>query len=177
MRCWIRWSTTSIVLGTLLLFASHASAAGGTIKQPGNHPDYSWELEPHLVVGLFKGPGEFKGKPGGGGFGPGFRATVEIVDNGFISSINNTVGISFGGDFDVTKKDVSAVIPVVMQWNFWLHEEWSVFGEPGIAFKVGDKGKFGPVVAVGGRWHFNRDMALTLRVGHPSVTFGISFLL
>src|SRR5690606_19347209 len=84
----------------------------------------------------------------GTGFGPGFRGTIVIVDNGFIGKINNSVGIGFGLDWLVFGDDHchgprrnpdfchdhhQVITPVVLQWNFWLHERWSVFGEPGFA--------------------------------------------
>jgi hypothetical protein len=69
--------------------------------------------------------------------------------------------------------------PLVMQWSFWLHRRWSVFGEPGVALLVeqGDV-DFAPfVLYAGGRFHFSERVALTLRVGYPTFSLGISFLL
>ena len=46
-------------------------------------------------------------------------------------------------------------LPVVLQWNFRLSEQWSVFGEPGFAFRIVDPGddKFQIMVLyAGGRW-------------------------
>ena len=92
--------------------------------------------------------------------GVGFRGTLELVDNGFISSINNSVGLGFGVDW--TKK--RTWIPIVMQWNFWLSRNWSVFGEPGVVLRIEDGVKFeggkGPdkldpfAFYAGGRLHF-----------------------
>jgi hypothetical protein len=69
-------------------------------------------------------------------------------------------------------------IPVVMQWNFWLSRNWSVFGEPGGALRLRN-GRVDPepVFYAGGRLHFTDTIALTLRVGHPSASVGVSFLL
>ncbi len=150
----------------VLLVSTNASADHLRIKNPGLHPDYSFEAEPHLLLEPFD-----KFGPGGG-----FRGTIELVDNGFIRRINNTVGIGFGAD--ITQK--SLYIPVVMQWNFWLSDNWSVFGEPGGMLRLRGKGKGAAdflSLFVGGRWHFAKDMSLTMRVGHPSFSVGVSFFL
>ena len=70
-------------------------------------------------------------------------------------------------------------VPVVMQWNFWLHPKWSVFGEPGLALSHRSDGGFGlsPVLSVGGRFHIADSVALTLRLGYPTVSLGVSLLL
>lgn len=154
-----------------MLASAAARADELVIKTPGDHPNYRFELEPHGLVG-FGGPFD-KGRPD---FGAGVRATVIIVDNGFIKTINNSVGIGFGGDMFF--KDTTLILPVVMQWNFWLSTHWSVFGEPGVGFapvrhKRGDL--FHPVFGAGGRYHFSDKVALTLRVGYPSASVGVSF--
>jgi hypothetical protein len=143
-----------------------ALADVSTIKQPGVHPDYVFEAEPHLLVAPFD-----KFAPG-----VGFRGTIELVDNGFISKINNTVGIGFGVDWT----EDHFRFPVVMQWNFWLSQNWSVFGEPGGVLNVhkgGDKVEPRPAIFAGGRFHFSNFVTLTMRVGHPIASVGVSFLL
>jgi len=146
------------------LFASPAFADQSTIKLPGAHPDYVFEAEPHALVAPFD---DFRP-------GVGFRGTLELVDNGFVSSINNTVGIGFGADW--TRHHFR--VPVVMQWNFWLSRNWSVFGEPGglIDF-TDDRTRVHPAFYAGGRFHFNDRISLTLRVGHPVSSVGVSFFL
>ena len=52
--------------------------------------------------------------------------------NGFIDRINDSVGLGFGVDYT---RD-NTWLPLVMQWNFWLSEHWSVFGEPGYRVQV-----------------------------------------
>jgi hypothetical protein len=156
-------SLASLALPSLLLVTSGALADQSTIKVPGAHPDYSFEAEPHLLVAPFD---DFRP-------GVGFRGTIELVDNGFVSSINNTVGIGFGADWS---RDHFRV-PVVMQWNFWLSRNWSVFGEPGALIDFGDKTRAHPAFYAGGRFHFSERVALTMRVGHPTASVGVSFLL
>ena len=138
----------------------------------------------NMVVGEFSG--SLKAEHGTGrnmapfddddDIGFGFRGSIELVDNGFISTINNTVGIGFGIDH----QNHTDRIPVVMQWNFWLHRKFSVFGEPGVAFRLRhDRGNdFDPFVFyAGGRWHFTDWGSLTFRIGHPVASLGVSFFL
>jgi hypothetical protein len=141
------------------------------IKMPGEHPVYSLEIEPQLLLGW----NELKDGPGVGG-----RIVVPLISNGFVPSINNSVGIGFGFDADPIRTGNHFVLPVVLEWNFWLSTHWSVFGEPGLAivFDNGD-GKFGPVVYAGGRYHVTKELAFTLRLGVPGLdaAAGISFFL
>ncbi len=157
----------------LMTGAGAARADGSIIKSPGDHPDYRFEAEPHGLLG-FGGP--FRN--GRGELGAGFRGTIIIVDNGFIKSINNSVGIGFGLDLFFGRNTV--FIPVVMQWNFWLTNHWSVFGEPGLGIAA-NKHKSGdtinPILMVGGRYHFNDKVALTMRIGYPAISVGVSFFL
>jgi hypothetical protein len=176
----------ALVLG---LGAGRVARAQSIIKHPGEHPTYSFEAEPQFAFAPFQD----------GGLGPGFRGTFVAVDNGFVSSINNSIGIGFGLDWIfygqhcsggpprdcVTVSD--AIIPVVLQWNFWLHPRWSVFGEPGVAFHLRTHAHhdfaFDAFTIYGGaRYHFTDHVTLTLRVGAPVIhdnviSVGVSFLL
>src|SRR4051812_8205844 len=93
------------------------------IKYPGQHPHYSFELEPELIIvfnrSLEDGPGA------------GVRGSIPFID-GFIPSINNTIGITFGIDKDPIGKGKTINIPVALQWNFWIAQHWSVMAEPGV---------------------------------------------
>ena len=186
---------------TLLGTLSTRAQAQSTIRVPGDRPADSFELEPHLLFTPFAGPDE----PSGDGYGLGVRGTVEILPEGFIAKVNDSVVIGFGLDwlhydglrgrgycrhFEYTAEGVPVCVetsahstsyvfvPVVMQWNFWLHRQWSVFGEPGVAISHQSGGDFGvvPVFHAGGRFHFNDSVALTLRLGYPSFSLGVSFL-
>jgi hypothetical protein len=189
----------------LALAAARPALAQSTIKQPGARPSYYFEAEPHLLAGVFDPPGWGSGT----GLGVGFRGAVEILKDGFIPRLNDSVAIGFGLDYlrydgwegprglcerfapapSGTRVCVRAsdsighvdyfYLPVVMQWNFWLHRKWSVFGEPGMAFYFQD-GDFDwdPIVLyAGGRYHFSDRIALTLRLGYPTFSLGVSFLL
>ena len=130
---------------------------------------------------------------------------------GFVKSINDSVAISFGLDlihysgyayyysncnrFGCATYDAgdfwSAYFPVTMQWNFWLTEKWSVFAEPGIAFRhafyndaycdprfvgCGHRDDVYFAFFAGGRFKLSDKVALTMRLGHPIFfSFGLSF--
>ena len=179
--------------------ASEATAAESIIKSPGDHPSYSVELEPHAVLGwghLYRG----------NGFGVGARLSIPIVDNGFIKTINNSVAISFGLDwvrysgcyyYDDRRLGYGCgasyfLLPVAMQWNFWLTKNWSVFGEPGLYVYHGvfnddycdarfrgcgyaTRTSVDFAFYAGGRFHFSDKVALTMRVGYPTLSVGVSF--
>lgn len=173
---------------SLAVFAMSGEAeAQSVIKSPNDHPDYAVELEPHLNIGLW-GPGWFHGRGGRGrgrgwdidpAFGAGFRATPIIVDPGFIPKLNNTVGITFGLDVascgDRCVNDVQMAIPVGMQWNFYVAEKWSVFGEVGGIVRTDfDEAWPDLMFNAGGRYHFDESLALTMRAGYPWFSVGLS---
>lgn len=144
----MRFTQTCVVLGLLTVSAVASAQNRSEIKQPGNHENYGWELEPHLVVQW-----NDYAPCTNTGFGPGVRATIPFLDNGPIPSINNNMGIGFGLDWAHSSigncpqyrnnnvfygnnfsADVWSV-PVVAQWNFFLLHHLSVFGEAGITFE------------------------------------------
>jgi hypothetical protein len=160
----------AVIAAAVVAFAPSVANADehSIIKSPGDHPAYIFEAEPHLLVG-FAGPFD-----SGGNFGVGFRGAVHIT-NGFVPSINDSVAIGFGLDIAT---DGHVLVPIVMQWNFWLSTHWSVFGEPGLAFGSGDRSTIvWPVFYAGGRFHFTDRVALTMRLGYPDFSLGVSFLL
>jgi hypothetical protein len=153
---------TAVLVPTVVRADEHS-----IIRSPGDHTPYFFEAEPHLLVG-YAGPFDT-----GGNFGVGFRGTFHIA-NGFVPSINDSVGVGFG--FDVAT-DGHVLIPIVMQWNFWLSTHWSVFGEPGFAIGSGDRTILWPSFYAGGRFQFTDRIALTMRVGYPDISVGVSFFL
>jgi hypothetical protein len=176
-----------------------AAAAETVIKNPGDHPSYTVEIEPHGLLGwanLYRD----------NGLGIGGRFTIPIVQNGFVPSINNSVGISFGLDWlryggcfyrgrDRFERGCGAnffIFPVAMQWNFWLTTNWSVFAEPGLYVYHGvfddycaglpgcgypTRTSVEPAFYAGGRFHFNDKVSLTMRIGYPTISVGVSFFL
>ena len=131
-----------------LLAVPSVAHAQAIIRQPGNHPNYTLEIEPHLAFQWTDRIGTDDG------IGPGVRFNIPFMHNGPISKINNNMGITFG--LDITFSDggpgwcrngvprdrwyndsdcnVTEIwLPVAMQWNFFLTKVISVFGEPGFA--------------------------------------------
>ena len=198
------------LVATAGLFAVEPAWADSIIKEPGNHPDYFVELEPHGLFGAFEPPGDSRGT----GWGVGLRLTIPVAPDGFISSINDSVGVGFGLDwvryhddtvvgfcteYGLTAPDGTRIctevsesggnanyfyFPVVMQWNFWLLEALSVFGEPGLTFYYQTQehdpdGDFSlvPALHAGMRWHFTERASLTVRLGYPVLSLGVSFFL
>ena len=141
----MRFTQMCVVLGML----TAPALAAAQIKQPGAHPLYSAELEPHLVV-------EWNDYApcANDAFGPGFRAAIPFLANGPIPRINNNMAIGFGLDWaHAGLNDNCGVyrngaynggtgfsadiwsIPVVVQWNFFLLPKISVFGEGGLVIQ------------------------------------------
>jgi hypothetical protein len=163
---WIRLLPSTLVACIVLSLASRASAETATGRDPDRHPHYFFEAEPHALVGLFEPQA----------FGAGFRGTFVLSDAGFIRNVNDTVGLGVG--FDWTHD--TTWVPVVLQWNFWVSEHWSVFGEPGVAFRWRDHyDELRPDLTLygGARWLFAPRASLTMRIGYPAFAVGVSFLL
>jgi hypothetical protein len=178
---------TAVAASALLL--SQEASAQLIIKNPSDHPDYRAELEPHGTLvpwGNYLGHGRYgrfyRGYAFGGGVG--FRATIEIVDP-VIPKINNTIGITFGLDFTNCQycyrgEEFSIWTPVGAQWNFFLTRKWSVFADLGLVLHSDGLYRdvfVDPMFEVGGRYHFRDKITLTMRLGVPFITVGVSFML
>jgi hypothetical protein len=193
-------SLLAAVFALMAVGAPRLAAADDTIRQPGDHPIYRIEGEPHVLWGW----ADF-GYAGTEGVGVGGRLSFPILDNGFIKTINNSVAITAGLDWvhynapcfyvgNVCYGDDAAdyiFLPVTMQWNFYVARKWSVFGEPGFMIyhvfynnpcaNVPNCRAPGPTLTgidfagyVGGRYHFNQHVALTRRLGYPTVSLGVA---
>jgi hypothetical protein len=188
------------LLGLAVLGASlHASESFAQIKQPGAHPRYAVELDPHLTIQIAR-----NWRSDDEGFGPGFRATIPFLQNGPIPKINNSMGIGFGldwtrfGECDGNRPGCSEDqlwFPVVVQWNFFLTPSISVFGEPGLAlqhraFRDEDCDEFSslecddsdweyhePVFFAGGRFLITNSVGIVVRLGTPYISIGASILM
>lgn len=202
-------SKTSLLVALLVLAAGMLAPRGANaqIKQPGAHPDYTLELDPHLVIQHAHGP-FFDDE----GIGFGLRASIPFVRNGPIPQINNNMAISFGGDLaffgtdfgcrnrgnDLLGDDCSGTdlwLPVTFQWNFFFTKVVGAFFEPGLAVSYwhrewiddcgGDPCEQGGsdldlaefVVFFGGRFLFSERAGMTVRIGWPYVSVGGTFLL
>lgn len=206
MRKLLTKKTVGCVLCAALSVAwSERAQAKEAIGQSGRRPHYALEAEPHLVLGALDPPGVGRSL----GLGGGVRATIEIVEHGFIAKLNDSVGIGFGADYLLYEPGEQArgscerfeaapnstqvcvevsgggdrvsyvVLPVVLQWNFWLTRRWSVFGEPGVFFYVAEEQlQFSPLALQGGgRYQFSDSLSVSLRLGYPTWSVGISLFL
>jgi hypothetical protein len=166
----IRFLFTAAFAASSIVAASSVAHADGTIRSPGDNPKYVIEIEPHLLVGY--------ADPLAGaspGFGFGARFSIPLMDPGFVSSINDTIAITFGADVLLYRNDVVA-FPVALQWNFYVAPQWSVMGEPGLEIDAGDGARIHPALWLGGRYHFSDHLALTMRIGFPTFSLGLSFM-
>jgi hypothetical protein len=154
-----------------LTLCASARAEPLTIENPGGHAKYTVELEPHALLGF--------GYLEDGTAGVGLRGTVILMDPGFVPSINNAGGITFGADVFLGRRRNNALyIPVQAHWSFFFSKHWSAFGEGGVGLRFfDDRTRLAPAVSVGGRYNFNDRIAITLRLGYPAVSFGVSFFL
>ena len=89
------------------------------------------------------------------------------------------MGITFGLDVASCGKscvnDVQIAIPVGMQWNFYVAEKWSVFGEVGGQIRTDFDSAWPDLLfEAGGRYHFDESLALTMRAGYPWFSVGLS---
>ena len=143
--------STALIAGSLTVVAALTTTpahAEGIIKNPGDHPKYAVELEPHALLDWDNYWW------GGTGYGLGMHAVIPFLDNGPVSTINNNMGIGFGlnwahfgddgcgwaygrfqGRVFVGNCDASAnsiKFPVYVQWNFFFTKVVSAFGEMGL---------------------------------------------
>ena len=203
----MRRGAVAVVALTLLLWAGGAQARGSRGYSYTRPPvDYTVELEPHLVFGSAPpGPGTGSGVGVGvrasivvapDGFLRDVDDSVAVgfgLDYGYYAAryaLNGyrdqclrfepgPAGTSVCTDVTSNGGSYSYVfIPVVMQWNFWLTEKFSAFGEPGLSlYHVGGQGfSLTPALYVGGRVRLTDTIMLTARVGYPTFSIGASFL-
>ena len=184
--------TAGGLAAALVTAPSATSPAQETIRDTGRHPVYQVEMEPHALVA-------WDNLYGDTGLGGGLRLSIPIVRDGFIKSIDDNVAIGFGLDwlhysdcyFNGPCSANYVMFPVAMQWNFFFTRRWSAFGEPGLFVYKGfiegcgspgcqgeEPTSFGvrPAIAVGGRYHFNDYITLTVRLGYPAISAGVSLL-
>ena len=192
----------------LLLGAGAAQARRGSNFYDARRPldYYTVELEPHLVFGSAP-PGRGAGSGAGIGVRASVVVAPDGFLRDVNDSVAIGFGLDYGhyaARYGLTGyrdqclnfepgpagtsicTDVSSnggsynylFIPVVMQWNFWLTEKFSAFGEPGLSLDhVGNQGfSLTPALYVGGRVRLTDAITLTARVGYPTLSIGASFL-
>ncbi|MBN1655227.1 MAG: hypothetical protein JXA30_15770 [Deltaproteobacteria bacterium] len=170
------------------------SGSQAQIKSPGAHARYSAELEPHGLV-------QWDVDPGDEGLGLGLRASIPVIENGPVTTINNSFAVGFGVDWAWSGDDCSPyrdddcdahniTIPAVAQWNFYFTDVVSAFVELGlgIVFETwdyegmredDDDFDVEPDIyfLVGPRFTVGNAIAIPLRIGWPYFSVGVSFLL
>jgi hypothetical protein len=205
--CSVRATGALLALATLLFAADAFAYDRVRIRDWRTPIAYQFEAEPHLVLGTAPpGPGYgsgagvgFRGSvvvtPEGFidrlndslafGFGLdighytaswapfGYRDQCLHFEPGPAGTSICTETTSNGGSYNYV------FIPLVLQWNFWITDRFSAFAEPGIdVYYLGGHGfGLGPAVYVGGRIKLLDRIALTLRIGYPTVSLGASFML
>ena len=198
---------TFLVVGLLLLARGAHAYEQVIIRDWRTPIGYEFELEPHLVFGTAPpGPGYGSGVgigvrgsvvilPDGFlrnvndsvavGFGldighytgswaiNGYRDQCLHYETGPAGTQICTEVSSNGGTYNYV------FVPVVMQWNFWFTQRWSAFAEPGLdLYFLGNHGfDVSPAMYVGGRCQIADRITLTARLGYPTFTFGVSFML
>jgi hypothetical protein len=125
------------------LFASSAEAQ---IREPGAHPDYTVELEPHLIW-QYGATEDWESDA----WGLGLRASIPLMRNGPVPRINNNLAIGFGLDWTHSGDNCHngyvvvagvrgyagdcagnhVLIPIVAQWNFFFTPVVGAFAEMG----------------------------------------------
>jgi hypothetical protein len=152
---------------------------------------YPVEIEPHLAFG----PGNVYGA----GYGAGVRFGIPVAV-GHLGSVPQNLAVGVGVDllhydncfFETNCGATYLLAPAAAQWNVFVARPVSVFAEGGVYVYKGwftgcvpgegpgcvPPSDFGllPTIAVGGRFHLGGSTALTLRLGYPTTTFGVSFL-
>lgn len=181
-----------LTLGMTVLLATTQTHA--QINAPGHHPHYSVELEPQLLWQWTNAETAVDD-----GFGFGFRASIPVMQDGPVSTLNNNLTVNFGLLWAIFPEchgwdgcdEHDFWVPVTMQWNFFLTPMFSIFPEFGLGFRdavfserVCDDGRCRssslrvyPVLWFGGRFYVTDKIALIFRLGTPSLQFGVGFAL
>jgi hypothetical protein len=132
-------------------FTTRTAHAQSQIRDPGDHPHYSVDLEPHLVVEWDDTESDTN-YTDSEEFGLGLRASIPVIDNGPVRSINNNLAVGFGLDWAHFSGDCGGpffrgqpigfncsadhfLVPVVAQWNFFFTPVVGAFAELGFAFE------------------------------------------
>jgi hypothetical protein len=153
---------------------------------------YPVEIEPHLALG----PGNVYGASG---YGAGVRFGVPVAF-GHLGSVPQNLAVGLGLDllhydncyFGTNCGANYLLVPAAAQWNVFVTQPVNVFAEGGVYLYKGwftgcgpgdgpgcaPPSDFGllPTFALGGRFRMAPSAALTLRIGYPTTTLGVSFM-
>jgi hypothetical protein len=187
--------------------ARPAYATEQVVIRDGRTPiGYRFEIEPHLVLGTAP-PGPGYGSGAGVGARATFVLSQDGFIRGVNDSLALGVGLDYSRydaalglagyrdqclNFEPGPNGTSVCTqvtsnggtysylfaPVVLQWNFWITRNFSAFGEPGVdLYLLGGGFGISPALYVGGRYQVADRITLTLRLGYPTLAFGVSFLM
>jgi hypothetical protein len=198
----VRTFAAPLLLALAVLTSASPVAAQRAPHRFEEQPAYALELEPHLVAGIADPPGPGTAQGAGVGLRGSFVVSRDGFINNVNDSIAIGFGIDAlhyrgqngslygtcvrrqpgpGGTSVCTEVDVPGgprnylFIPMVMQWNFWLHPQWSAFVEPGLAVFLTNRGAgAAPSLSVGGRMQISDAVSLVFRLGWPTTTLGVS---
>jgi len=192
----------------LVLSTGAADAYEASVVHAQRAPiEYVAEVEPHLVLGSAP-PGRGTGSGAGIGVRARLVLSSDGFISGVNDSLALGLGLDFGhyaGAYalngyrdqclhfepgpagtsictDVTSNGGTynyIFVPAVLQWNFWLSQRFSAFGEAGLGlYHLGNYG-FGatPAIYIGGRLRLTDRITLTARLGYPTSSFGVSFMM
>jgi hypothetical protein len=206
MRRIARW-TPAVAAAAWTIASARSADAQSIIKNPGLHEDYRVELEPHALVGNLTPPGDGTGAGLGGGLRASFVVAPNGFVSSINDDVAVGVGVDdlhYFGSGSISGgtcahyatgaggarvcTEVTGVrggsssylfFPVVLQWSFFLTRRWSVFGEGGVSFYWYDDRTLGisPALFAGARYHFSDRVTLTMRIGYPTSSIGLSLLL
>lgn len=184
------------------MFTTQADAQ---IRSRGAHPRYAAELDLHLVWQWAEEPwwnDEGIGLGLRGSIPLMDNGPIETINN----NLAITFGLDwahFDGNCNRAGFECDANdfwIPVALQWNFFLSRVVSLYPELGLALQhstwsadIGGPGCVNVrgypicgddddtdielVIWLGSRFNVSDDLAITLRLGRPSLLLGVSFLL
>jgi hypothetical protein len=196
------------VFGLVMLLPAGAAEAETSVIRDARTPiGYAVEIEPHLLAGSGP-PGPGAGSGGGIGVRASIVLNSDGFIRGVNDSLALGFGLDYGryaqayGFYgyrdqclhfepgpagtavctDVTSNGGHynyVFVPVVMQWNFWLTERFSAFGEPGLSlYHLGNYGfAASPALYIGGRFRLADRITLTARLGYPTLGIGVSFMM
>lgn len=195
----IRSVAGACLLGALWLGCSAGSAEAQA--RSARQPYYGVELEPQLV---WQWTGDEWSHEDGVGLG--LRASIPVIEDGPLKTLRNNLAVTFGfawshfdeacgnnpNDWDDCDEN-DFWLPVAAQWNFFLTDVISLFPELGLGFRSAVRDYEGCpgddddcddadlelhlVLWLGARFRVGDTIALTLRLGTPSLLFGVSFFL
>lgn len=192
------------IAGACLLAAMLLGSVGPAQAQQraARQPFYGVELEPQLV---WQWTGDEWSSEDGVGLG--LRASIPVIEDGPLKTLRNNLAVTFGFSWSHFDGQCGAAndwvdcdeddfwLPVAAQWNFFLTDVISLFPELGLGFRSAvwsnDECSVGNdndvcddsdlevhlVLWLGARFRVSDTVALTMRLGTPSLLFGVSFFL